>query len=482
MEGGKNRQAKNWCFMVANYTAADELVLQKMCLDEDVAYMCYGYETCPTTGTLHLQGHMQCFNPSGMYYNTLRSKLKCWWGVTRGKPHQADAYARGLSHGKQPNRVWEFGVMSVREENLGNPNASGAPGNVGNPVGNPGNVGNPKARGPSMQERMERNKRLRSETMDDLCNTGEISVMQVRGLKNARLDLREELRSSGPVKTIDGPLDNFWFCGRSGTGKSREARLRWPFAYGKNCNKWFCGYDGQATVLIEDFDRKHDVLCHHLKIWADRYPFTAEVKQGNTGTIRPDRIVITSNYHPRDIWHDEGDLEPILRRFKVVNFDSTFNPPRELPPQERHNVPMAFAETFNAPDREPVIGGDLPRDPRDTEDLPTLIYVPPTERHVPSIPRPSLILNEKGAEDEDPNMQSEEDPDTQEETDSDTDDDEPFDLEGVGSLLEERVLAAACVDLFADDDDEDDFDDLDEFLATCSPFTYDGDAIDLTSE
>ena len=104
-----------------------------------------------------------------------------------------------------------------------------------------------------------------------------------------------------------------------------QARQRYPEAYLKSCNKWWDGYRGHAVVLIEDFDRKHDVLCHHLKIWADRYPFPAEVK-GSSIKIRPQKIVVTSNYHPEDIWMNPCDLEPILRRFKVTKFSGTFIP------------------------------------------------------------------------------------------------------------------------------------------------------------
>lgn len=63
-------------------------------------------------------------------------------------------------------------------------------------------------------------------------------------------------------------------------------------------------------------------MGHKLKIWVDIYAFRAEVKGGSI-TIRPEKIIVTSNYHPSEIWSDDTTLEPLLRRFKIVRFLTT---------------------------------------------------------------------------------------------------------------------------------------------------------------
>lgn len=114
-------------------------------------------------------------------------------------------------------------------------------------------------------------------------------------------------------------LENQWYWGETGAGKSRKAREENPGAYLKNANKWWDGYVDQEVVIIDEWSPEHACLASHLKQWADHHPFCAETK-GGTMCIRPKKIIITSNYSPEECFEKPADLEPIRRRFHVTHF------------------------------------------------------------------------------------------------------------------------------------------------------------------
>lgn len=100
-------------------------------------------------------------------------------------------------------------------------------------------------------------------------------------------------------------LTNYWFMGETGAGKSREAKTRFRAEYGvhydKMLNKWWDGYQGEKVVILDDITPDHCNIAHHLLRWLDHYSFNAEVK-GGTINIRPEIIIVTSNYTIEEVF------------------------------------------------------------------------------------------------------------------------------------------------------------------------------------
>ena len=64
----------------------------------------------------------------------------------------------------------------------------------------------------------------------------------------------------------------------------------------KPTNKWWDGYRGQPVVILDDPSvRRFQELEQEIKVWADRYPFIAELK-GRSIRANPEWLIVTANY------------------------------------------------------------------------------------------------------------------------------------------------------------------------------------------
>jgi len=264
-------QSARWCFTVNNYSDADVERIKSW----EVRYLVFGYEVAPGTGTLHLQGFV-VFKKNFRLAGVRKLGVNAHWEVTRGSNEQAASYCKGECEGKEPNaEVYETGEM-------------------------------PAARGESEKERWAA---ARSAAVaGNLADVpDDIFVRYYRTLK--------EIGKDNMTKPEDlDEVCGLWLYGPPGTGKSHKARADHPDAYLKMQNKWWDGYQGQEFVILDDFDSKE--LGHLLKIWVDKYSFLAETK-GGAIHIRPKKFIITSNYHPSELWEDSAMQAAILRRFEI---------------------------------------------------------------------------------------------------------------------------------------------------------------------
>jgi len=119
---------------------------------------------------------------------------------------------------------------------------------------------------------------------------------------------------------LQGILEHEWWVGPSGSGKSRLLWELYPLHFAKALNKWWDGFKHNDVVAIEEWSPKNDCTASSLKKWADRYPFPGEIKGGCLQGLRPKKIIVLSNYTPQQCFLNSEDLDPILRRFTVINF------------------------------------------------------------------------------------------------------------------------------------------------------------------
>jgi len=140
------------------------------------------------------------------------------------------------------------------------------------------------------------------------------------GLRHLKQDLDTYRQLA--VKPLETPdVRGIWIYGAPGVGKSYKVRKEEPDLFIKAQNKWWDGYTGQRAVLIDDFDKPGCCLSHYLKIWADRYQLSGEIKGGQV-PLAYERFYITSNYHPRELFPETEDSQlaaAIERRFKIIH-------------------------------------------------------------------------------------------------------------------------------------------------------------------
>lgn len=108
----------------------------------------------------------------------------------------------------------------------------------------------------------------------------------------------------------------FVFYGAPGTGKSRAA-FNFDNAFvvpASNGTQWMDGYDPSRhrTIIFDDFHAS--VPAHLLLRLLDNYPLQFPVKGGFV-QFRPEAVVLTSNYHPRE-WYNWNDIKADFGAFE----------------------------------------------------------------------------------------------------------------------------------------------------------------------
>jgi len=235
----------------------------------DCKYIIYGKEVAPTTGTPHLQGFVS--------FATMKTLKQVRSALIGCDVRIADYPEDAITYCKKDGDYKERGSW----------------------------VSN-KKKGENEKERYKRARESAEQGKFDEIDA-DIYIRHMGNLKK----IRAEKQTQAAHLT---ELNNVWYYGPPGSGKTSKAFQENPGAYLKSLTKWWDGYTEQDTVIIDDMDPFHKSLAQEFKVWAHHYPFPAEVK-GGTICIRPKKIIVTSNYSIDEVWEDPTTRAAMHRRF-----------------------------------------------------------------------------------------------------------------------------------------------------------------------
>jgi len=265
---------RNWCFTINNPEDVD-IPTESW----GATYIVWQKEQ-GEQGTPHFQGYAE-FETKKRLSAVKKIHAKAHWEARKGSQKQAIAYCK-----KEESRLdgpWELGIHSQQGART------------------------------DLQAAIEIVKE--SGSLKRVAHEmPEMIVKYHRGLTELKFMLKEEY-THDQVRGV-------WVWGEPRTGKTTWARETYPAHYIKAQNKWFDGYDGEETIILDDLDS--ECLGHYLKIWMDKWACKGETK-GGTVHLQHHRFIVTSNYSIEDLIKDPVMAEAIRKRCDVKHFNKDFN-------------------------------------------------------------------------------------------------------------------------------------------------------------
>lgn len=250
-----NKQLKHFAFTWNNYHEVNYLEMIENAKKElGISYIVYGYEFAPTTGTMHLQGYVQ--TEKRVYLTKINKCL----------PKVHITICNGSS---QDNINYCTKLKNFKEDGI-----------------------------PRTEARRVKKCKDDWEALVKLAESGKIEEIRTDHPREFLVYYRTFKQiAQDNLKPEPQQRYCYWIWGHPGSGKSRAVHQHHPHAYWKNANKWWDGYKGEETVVLDDLAGVF--LFEHLKRWADRYPVIGEVKGSSIG-LSYKRFIVTSNFEIAD--------------------------------------------------------------------------------------------------------------------------------------------------------------------------------------
>jgi len=235
----------------------------------DCDYLIYGREACPDTGKKHLQGYIYMANAK-----TRSSMKKTFNDNTLHLLVSAGSAEQNYDYCSKDGDIFEKGIK-------------------------------PK-----------QGKRNDLDNIREIikANGGMRKVVEVATSYQSVKMAEQILKYHEPKRLFSTDFKIYWFYGETGSGKTRTAyELAGDDYYVcLNTGKWWDGYDGHKTVIIDDFRANFCCFAELLKI-IQPYEYRVETK-GGTRQLLATTFFITSPYRPEQIYNTREDIKQLLRR------------------------------------------------------------------------------------------------------------------------------------------------------------------------
>lgn len=266
-------RSRHYCFTLNNYTQDDLKHLPTII--NKCNYLVYGREV-GESGTPHLQGYIEFENAKAINPVKKLISMRAHLESRRGTAKQASDYC------KKDNDFEEYGVLSSQGFRT------------------------------DIKEAIDDLKDGKS--LDDFILENPTLYARYR---NTFQDVTDIVHRKKNRTTM---TKGIWIYGPTGTGKSHQAfELAGEDFYLKvDDGKWWDGYNGQKTVIINDF--RGEITYGTLLNLIDKWPYKVPRRGREPVPFTSELVIITSSLHPSQIYtnlHFKDSLAQLLRRIEL---------------------------------------------------------------------------------------------------------------------------------------------------------------------
>lgn len=266
--------SRNYCF--TSFVPEETLNLRNSVLTK---YICWGIETCPSSGRSHDQGYIELIEPVRI------TKLKAL-APTVHFEKRIGTQKEAIKYCMKDGKFQEFGEKSIQGK---------------------------RTDLEDLKKNLDENKDMKTISEENFS----CFMKYQKGISQYKL-LHCNQRNWETNLEIH--------VGEPGSGKSHQAFTRFPNAYWMmrptGDKIWFDGYTGQDTIVLDDF---YGWLPWDLLLrLADKYPLKLETKGGTVECVIKN-LIITSNKPPtqwyKSLIKNKEDFLPLARRITLYKDD-----------------------------------------------------------------------------------------------------------------------------------------------------------------